>query len=180
MSRIGLQTILLPDGVTLTQEDRHLVVTGPKGKLELGLPTGITVSQKEQQLTVSRQNDLAEQRALHGTIRSLLANCVTGVSVGFTKKLEMIGIGYRASVEDGFLVLLVGFTHPVRLAIEAGLEAKVEKNVITITGIDKQRVGQFSAEIRAIRPPEPYKGKGIRYAGEIVRMKQGKAVKAGG
>ena len=179
MSRIGIKPISLPDGVTLTAEDKTVTIAGPKGQLSLEIPVGVKVTQKDQELIISRDSDSAQDRALHGTIRSLLANLVTGVSTGFDRKLEMVGIGYRAAVEDGALVLQVGFTHPVRLPIEEGLEVKVEKNTITVSGTDKQRVGQFSAEIRDVRRPEPYKGKGIRYAGEIVRMKQGKAVKAG-
>jgi len=179
MSRIGVQPIILPDGVSLAREGRVLTLNGTKGQLSLSLPEGVDVSQKENTLQVTRQSEQREHRALHGTIRSLLANIVTGITDGFTKKLELIGIGYRASIEEGELVLLVGFTHPVKLVIPEGLEAKIEKNVITISGIDRQRVGQFAAVIRDVRPPEPYKGKGIRYEGEKVRMKQGKAVKAG-
>src|SRR3989338_10236322 len=179
MSRIGVQPIILPDGVTLAREGRVLTLNGAKGQLSLSLPEGVDVNQKENTLQVTRQSEQREHRALHGTIRSLLANIVTGITDGFTKKLELIGIGYRASIEEGELVLLVGFTHPVKLVIPEGLEAKIEKNVISISGIDRQSVGQFAAIIRDVRPPEPYKGKGIRYEGEKVRMKQGKAVKAG-
>lgn len=179
MSRIGVQPITLPDGVTLTRDDRVVTLTGSKGELSLLLPEGVEIAQKDKNLQVSRESDEREHRALHGTIRSLLANMVTGITEGFVKKLELIGIGYRASIEDNQLILLVGFTHPVKMTIPEDLEAKVEKNVITISGIDRQRVGQFAAIIRDVRPPEPYKGKGIRYAGEKVRMKQGKAVKAG-
>ena len=179
MSRIGVQPIILPDGVSLAREGRMLTLNGAGGQLSLNLPEGVDVSQKENTLQVTRQSEQREHRALHGTIRSLLANIVTGITDGFTKKLELIGIGYRASIEEGELVLLVGFTHPVKLVIPEGLEAKIEKNVISISGIDRQRVGQFAAVIRDVRPPEPYKGKGIRYEGEKVRMKQGKAVKAG-
>ncbi|MEK9167654.1 MAG: 50S ribosomal protein L6 [Patescibacteria group bacterium] len=179
MSRIGVQPIILPDNVSLSREDRVLTLIGAKGKLSLSLPEGIDVSQKENTLQVTRQSEQREHRALHGTIRSLIANIVEGVTNGFTKKLELVGIGYRAAIEDNALILQVGFTHPVRLVVPVGLEAKVEKNIISISGIDRQRVGQFSAEVRGIRPPEPYKGKGIRYEGEKVRMKQGKAVKAG-
>ena len=179
MSRIGVQPITLPDGVSLTREGNTLTVSGTKGQLSLALPDGIEVAQKDASLQVSRQTEQREHRALHGTVRSLLANIVTGVTEGFAKNLELSGIGYRASIEDNELVLLVGFTHPVKMVVPEGLEAKIEKNVITISGIDRQRVGQFAAEIRDVQPPEPYKGKGIRYSGEKVRMKQGKAVKAG-
>lgn len=178
MSRIGFQLINLPESVTVTTEKDQVIINGPKGQLQINLPGGIKVNSKDQQLTVSRTAEDTVHKSLHGTIRSLLENAVKGVSSGFEKKLEMVGIGYRAAIDENALVLQVGFTHNVRLVIPEGLEAKVEKNVITINGIDKQRVGQYSAEIRDIRPPEPYKGKGIRYSGEIVRMKQGKAVKA--
>ncbi|MEK7171097.1 MAG: 50S ribosomal protein L6 [Patescibacteria group bacterium] len=180
MSRIGIQPISLPTGVTVSRENRVLTLSGAKGQLSLSLPDGVEVSQKEDTLQVSRLSDQNEHRALHGTIRSLLANNVKGITEGFIKKLELIGIGYRASIEDNQIILLVGFTHPVKMTIPEGLLATIEKNVITIAGIDRQRVGQFASEIRDVRPPEPYKGKGIRYSGEKVRMKQGKAVKAGG
>lgn len=179
MSRIGVQPIILPEGVSLTREGRVLTLSGLKGQLSLSLPEGIEVVEKDKNLQVSRASDERQHHALHGTIRSLLANIVTGITEGFVKKLELIGIGYRASIEDGEIVLQVGFTHPVKMTIPEGLEAKIEKNVITISGIDRQRVGQFAAVVRDVRPPEPYKGKGIRYEGEKVRMKQGKAVKAG-
>lgn len=179
MSRIGVQPILLPESVNLTRDERVITLTGAKGQLSLSLPAGVEVSQKDKTLLVNRLSEQSDHRALHGTIRSLLANIVTGITEGFVKKLELIGIGYRASIEDNQLVLLVGFTHPVKMTIPQDLEVKVEKNVITISGIDRQRVGQFAAIVRDVRPPEPYKGKGIRYAGEKVRMKQGKAVKAG-
>jgi len=179
MSRIGVQPVLLPGGVTMTREGRALTLAGAKGQLALSLPEGVEVNQKGTLLQVTRNSDAKEHRALHGTIRSLLSNAVIGITEGFSKKLELVGIGYRSSIEGNKLVLQVGFTHPVEMTIPEGLEAKVEKNVITVTGIDRQRVGQFSAEIRDVRPPEPYKGKGIRYSGEKVRMKQGKAVKAG-
>src|SRR3989344_6368018 len=175
MSRIGIQPVKLGDGVKMSRENDSLTISGSKGTLSLQLPSGIDVKEKDGTLIVGRASDQKEHRALHGTIRSLLSNIVTGVSEGFNKKLELIGIGYRAAIEENQLVLLVGFTHPVKMIIPDGLEAKVDKNVITISGIDKQAVGQFAAVVRDVRPPEPYKGKGIRYENEIVRMKQGKA-----
>lgn len=180
MSRIGFQSIILPDSVTLTKDERELTISGPKGQIDLSLPTGVEISQKDGVLQVTRLSDQRDHRALHGTVRSLLANAVTGVTAGFVKKLELIGIGYRVAIEDQTLVLQVGFTHPVKIDVPEGLEASVDKNIITISGIDRQKVGQFAAEIRQVRKPEPYKGKGIRYQGEKVRMKQGKAVKAAG
>lgn len=179
MSRIGIKPVIVPENVTLTLEPTRVVAKGALAELSLEIPHGIAVTQKDNKLTVTRQSEAKQYRALHGTIRNLLHNIVVGSSAGFTKKLELIGIGYRAAVEATDLVLQVGYTHPVRMQIPEGLQVKVEKNVITVTGADKQRLGQFCAEIRQVRKPEPYKGKGIRYQGERVRMKQGKAMKAG-
>lgn len=178
MSRIGIRPINIPENVTVNLNDDVVKVEGAGNAMEVKVPYGIKIAQKDNTLTVNRATDEKQQKALHGTIRSLLANAIAGVSTGFAKKLELVGIGYRASVEDNKLTLLVGFTHPVVMDIPEGLSAKVEKNVITINGTDKQKVGQFAAEVRAVRQPEPYKGKGIRYENEIVRRKQGKAVKA--
>lgn len=178
MSRIGIKPVIIPEGVNVTLTNSEAKVTGPQGELVVNLPHGVTVNQKENVLSVSRVSNLKHYRALHGTIRALLQNAVTGVKDGFTKKLELIGIGYRAAVEGSELVLQLGFTHPVRVTVPEGLSIKIEKNVISINGRDKHRLGQFAAEVRSIRPPEPYKGKGVRYQGEQVRMKQGKAMKA--
>lgn len=179
MSRIGIKPVTVPEGVSVELSDRLITARGNLGERQLTVPPTISVSQKDQQLTVSRQSDDSTDKALHGTIRSLLANLVQGVSAGFTKKLELVGLGYRAALEGETLVLQVGFTHSVKMTIPAELKVSIEKNVITVQGADKQAVGQFAAEIRAVKPPEPYKGKGIRYVGEQVRMKQGKAAKAG-
>lgn len=178
MSRIGIKPVVVNDGVTVTVEPTSITAKGPLGELSIALPHGISVTQKDNKITVARLSDAKQYRALHGTVRNLLHNIITGVSTGFTKKLELVGIGYRAAIEGNDLVLQVGYTHPVRMTIPEGLQAKVEKNVITVTGADKQRLGQFCAEVRQVRKPEPYKGKGIRYQGEHVRMKQGKAMKA--
>lgn len=180
MSRIGIKPVVVNDGVTVTVEPTSITAKGSLGELSIALPHGISVTQKENKMTVARLSDAKQYRALHGTVRNLLQNIITGVSTGFTKKLELVGIGYRAAIEGNDLVLQVGYTHPVRMAIPEGLQAKVEKNVISVTGADKQRLGQFCAEVRQVRKPEPYKGKGIRYQGEHVRMKQGKAMKAAG
>lgn len=179
MSRVGLKPIVIPAGVTVSLEPTQLTVNGPKGQLEVTLPYGVKVSQKDDRIIVARINDSKLYKSLHGTVRALVQNAVTGAEQGFEKKLELIGIGYRAAVEGQELVLQVGFTHPVRVQIGDGLEVKVEKNVITVSGRSKHQVGQFAADLRAIRKPDPYKGKGIRYQGEVIRMKQGKAVKAG-
>jgi large subunit ribosomal protein L6 len=179
MSRIGIKPISVPDSVTVAVEPTEIVVHGPLGEMKVALPYGITITNKDKQLFVERHNETKIQKSLHGTVRSLLFAAVMGVLEGFEKKLEMVGIGYRAAIEGNDLVLSVGFSHPVKLTIPEGLKAKIEKNVITVNGIDKQKVGQFAAVIRDVKKPEPYKGKGIRYQGEIVRMKQGKAVKSG-
>src|SRR5665213_2921965 len=179
MSRIGIKPVKILDGVTIDIQPIEAIVKGPNGELNVAIPHGISVTQKDAQLLVTRLSDAKQYRALHGTVRALLQNAVTGVKDGFTKKLELVGIGYRAALEGDELVLQLGFTHPVRLTTPAGVSLKIEKNVISLTGRDKHRIGQFAAEIRAVRPPEPYKGKGVRYQGEIIRMKQGKAMKAG-
>lgn len=179
MSRVGIRPIPVEEGVTIELSPTKLITKGNLGSLEVTLPHGVTVHQKENQITVGRISDAKPHKALHGTIRNLIRNAIVGVSKGFEKQLELVGIGYRAALEGEKLVLQVGFTHPVNMTIPEGLQVKIEKNIITVSGADKQKLGQFCAEIRAVRPPEPYKGKGIRYQGEQVRMKQGKAVKAG-
>ncbi len=180
MSRIGLKPIKIVDGATATINPTEVTLAGPLGTLAVALPHGITVKEKDGQLLVVRGSDAKQYRALHGTLRALIQNAITGATTGFTKKLELVGIGYRGAIEGTILTLQLGFTHPVSVTIPEGLNVKIEKNVISISGADKHRLGQFAAEIRALRPPEPYKGKGIRYQGELVRMKQGKAVKAAG
>lgn len=178
MSRIGNQPITILDGVTIEATHIEAIAKGPLGELHVALPHGIKINQKDNVITVSRVGEAKHYRALHGTVRALLFTAITGVKDGFTKKLELIGIGYRSALEGEVLVLQLGYTHDVRLDVPSGLTVKIEKNVISITGADKHRVGQFAAEVRAARPPEPYKGKGVRYQGELVRMKQGKAMKA--
>lgn len=179
MSRIGLKPITIPSSVTVTLEPTQLKAVGPKGELTVAIPHGVKIHLSDGKITVARISDVKLYKSLHGTVRALAQNAITGAEQGFEKKLELIGIGYRAAIEGDELVLQVGFTHPVRVKILEGLEVKIEKNVITVTGRDKHQIGQFAADLRAIRKPDPYKGKGIRYQGEIVRMKQGKAVKAG-
>ncbi len=179
MSRIGIKPISIPEGVTVELTPTRATARGPLGELSLELPHTLSVKLTDGRLIVSRLNNIMLTRSLHGTIRSLIKNIISGVTDGFTKQLEMIGIGYRAAIEDKTLILQVGFTHPVRIDIPDSLAVKIDKNVISVTGIDKQEVGQFCAELRHVRPPEPYKGKGIRYYGEKVRMKQGKATKTG-
>jgi large subunit ribosomal protein L6 len=175
MSRIGKKPIKIPTGVTVDIKDSEVVIKGPKGELSQTILDDILVEQKDNELVVTSKRQLKRTSALWGLTRALLQNNVLGVSEGFIKKLEMVGIGYKAA-KDGErkLKLEVGFSHPVFLDIPQGLEAVIEKSIITISGFDKQKVGQFAAVVRKIKPPEPYKGKGIRYLGEKVRRKEGK------
>lgn len=176
MSRIGNKEIILPSEVTLEIAPNLVKINGPKGQLEVAIPRGIEVVISEQTALVKRKSD--NFKALHGLVRSLLANAIEGVEKGFEKKLELHGVGYRAVLEGNVLNLSLGFSHPVKVTAPEGIQFKVEKNTIIISGIDKQSVGQVSAEIRSYRKPEPYKGKGVRYSDEIVRRKAGKAAKA--
>jgi len=179
MSRIGKAPIPVPSGVEVSIEDRHITVRGPKGTLERDIPGSITVRQDGDQLVVERPDDERQTRAMHGLVRSLVNNMVVGVTQGFQKVLEIQGVGYRAQMEGKTLVLNVGFSHPVRVEPPEGITYSVEgTNRFTVAGIDKQLVGEMAARIRGIRPPEPYKGKGIRYEGEVIRRKAGKAGKA--
>ncbi len=176
MSRIGLQPITIPDGVTITVEGNTSVVKGPKGELRQHIPEGLSYEQKDGQLVVSRAGDSKPMKARHGLVRALIANQVIGVTEGFMKSLEIIGVGYRAQVKGKTLDLQLQFSHPVEYPIPDGIEIVCpEQTRIDIKGIDKQLVGQVAAEIRAYRKPEPYKGKGIRYVDEYVVRKAGKA-----
>ena len=176
MSRIGKNPIPIPSGVTVKIDGNTSVVKGPKGEHKQHIPDGLTFDQKDGQLTVSRPNDTKTIRAKHGLVRALIANQVHGVTEGFEKKLEIIGVGYRAAVKGKVLDLQLQFSHPVNYPIPADVSITCTDNThITVAGIDKQRVGQVAAEIRAYRKPEPYKGKGIRYVGEYVVRKAGKA-----
>ena len=179
MSRIGNKEIGLPEKVNVSVDDAALVtVEGPKGKLFWELPKGISVSQGDGSLKVSRGSEERRLRALHGTARSLIANMIVGVSEGFSRELEIQGVGFRAAVKGKVLDLSLGFSHPVEHPIPEDLTVTVEENTkIKVEGIDKQRVGQFAADVRAYYPPEPYKGKGVRYKDEYVRRKEGKSVK---
>ncbi len=176
MSRIGQKPVPLPQGTTAQIGADGVLVKGPKGQLSSPLMPGITVALEGDVLTVERSDDAKQSRADHGLVRSLLANAVAGVSEGFKKELEIQGIGYRAAVRGGKLELQLGYSHPILYTIPEGIAISVEKNTaITVEGIDKQKVGQVAAEIRAKRPPDVYKGKGVRYTGEVVRRKVGKA-----
>jgi large subunit ribosomal protein L6 len=178
MSRVGKKPIVIPAGVTVTLNNNTATVKGPKGELTRTFHPDITISVEENQVTITRPSDMKEHRALHGTTRAVLANMVEGVSTGFTRGLELIGVGYRAQKQGTKLVLNVGYSHPVEIEPEEGLEIEVPANTkIIIKGTDKERVGALAANIRGVRPPEPYKGKGIRYEGEFVRRKEGKTGK---
>ena len=179
MSRIGQKQISLPEKVEVKVQDKNtVVVEGPKGKLEWEMPRGISLENESGSLTVKRESDDRKLRAMHGTARALVSNMVEGVSDGFIKELEIQGVGFRAAVKGGGLDLNLGFSHPVVHPIPSELTVTVEDNTkIKVEGIDKQLVGQFASDVRSYYPPEPYKGKGIRYKGEYVRKKQGKSVK---
>ena len=178
MSRIGKKPIEIPSGVTITINGTSVTVKGPKGELTRTFKTDMSIKIEENTLTVERPSEQKEHRALHGTTRALIGNMVEGVTTGFARGLELVGVGYRAQKQGDKLVLSVGYSHPVEMTPEAGLEVEVPvPTKIVIKGIDKQRVGEFAANIRAVRAPEPYKGKGIRYEGEVVRRKEGKTAK---
>ena len=175
MSRIGKRPVPIPDGVTVAYADSEVKVKGPKGSLVTALPDGIQIEIAEGEIRLSRPDDRRQYRSLHGLARALTANMVTGVTDGFSKELEIQGVGYRAEVKGKVLVIRVGYSHPVEMPVPEGLSVKVDANTkLVVEGIDKQLVGQFAADIRSVRPPEPYKGKGIRYRGERVRRKVGK------
>jgi len=179
MSRIGKMPIPIPDPVEVRVQGTTVTVKGPKGELRRQVDADMQLEIREGQLLISRPSDRPRHRALHGLTRALVANMVTGVSQGFSKTLELQGVGYRAQMQGQDLVLSVGYSHPVQIAPPPGIQFAVEgTSRVVVTGIDKELVGQVAADVRKIRPPEPYKGKGIRYAGEYVRRKAGKAGKA--
>lgn len=178
MSRIGKQPITIPAGVTVTVNGQVVSAQGPKGELSYIAHPAIKVEVKEQVVICTVAKDSKQAKALWGTTRANLANTVAGVANGFSKKLELQGVGYRAALRGKDLELQVGFSHPVLIAAPAGIVFAVEKEFITVTGFDKQLVGHMTAKIRAVKPPEPYQGKGIRYVGEVVRRKVGKVVGA--
>ena len=179
MSRIGRSPIPLPSGVDVTVADGRITVSGPRGTLEQALPPDMTVRQDDGVLLVERPDDARQHRALHGLTRSLVNNMVVGVTAGFTRDLEIVGVGYRAAAQgENRLELALGFSHPVVVEAPEGITFEVPAPTrISVKGNDKQAVGQVAADIRSLRKPEPYKGKGVRYAGEVVRRKAGKAAK---
>ena len=178
MSRIGRMPVAIPAGVTVTiEEGNKVTVKGPKGTLERVLPAEMTIKEEDGHIVVTRPNDLKKMKSLHGLTRTLIQNMVIGVSQGYEKTLEVNGVGYRAAKQGKKLVLNLGYSHPVEMEDPEGLESKVDGNKIIVSGIDKERVGQYAAEIRDKRKPEPYKGKGIKYADEVIRRKVGKTGK---
>ncbi len=178
MSRIGKKPVTIPEGVTVTVDNNFVTVKGPKGQLARQFNQDLAITIEGNELNVTRPSDNKVHRALHGTTRSVIANMVEGVTNGFTKNLEMVGVGYRAAKAGNKLTLSVGKSHPVEITPEEGIEFDLTAPTkIVVKGIDKERVGQVAAEIRSVREPEPYKGKGIRYEGERVRRKEGKTGK---
>jgi large subunit ribosomal protein L6 len=178
MSRVGKKPVEIPSGVTVTVDGNNVTVKGPKGELSRSFNPDIEIKVEENVINVSRPSDAKEHRALHGTTRALLSNMVEGVSKGFERTLELIGVGYRAQKQGTKLVLNVGYSHPVEIEPETGIEIEVPSNTrVIVKGTNKERVGALAANIRDVRPPEPYKGKGIRYEGEFVRRKEGKTGK---
>ena len=176
MSRIGRLPIDIPAGVEVKiEEGNKVTVKGPKGTLEKCLPVEMTIKQEDNQVVVTRPNDLKKMKSLHGLTRSLIANMITGVSEGYEKKLEINGVGYRAQKKGKEITFNLGFSHPVVMTDPEGIETEMDgQNIIFVIGIDKEKVGQYAAEIRSLRKPEPYKGKGIKYADEVIRRKVGK------
>lgn len=181
MSKVGKVPIIIANGVTVTIQGQEAQVSGPKGQATVVVPEGTAVEVAEGKAVVTAKNQEDKKiRALFGMVRANLANAIKGVDSGFEKKLEMTGVGYRAQMQGADLVLSLGFSHPVKFTPKEGIKLAVADNVISVTGTDKVMVGEMAAEIRAVRPPEPYKGKGIRYQGEYIRRKAGKAAKAAG
>ena len=175
MSRIGFKPIELPQGVEVNLFDDNAVeVKGPKGTLKQKMVKELTIKKEESSIVVERPSDSRQHKSLHGLTRSLIDSMVEGVTQGYTKKLEIVGVGYKAEKKGNKLVLNLGYSHPVEMEDPEGIETSVEKNIITVTGIDKQKVGNYTAVIRDWRKPEPYKGKGIKYEGEHIRRKAGK------
>ena len=178
MSRIGRLPVVIPDGVTVeVKENNYVVVKGSKGTLERALPTEMSIKVEDGHVIVTRPSDLKKMKSLHGLTRTLIQNMVTGVSQGYEKTLEVNGVGYRAAKHGKKLVLYLGYSHPVEKEDPEGLETTVDGNKIVVKGISKEKVGQYAAEIREKRRPEPYKGKGIKYADEVIRRKVGKTGK---
>lgn len=176
MSRIGKKPINIPENVKVTVDRNHVTITGNKGKLGFDVPPNIIVKKDNGQIVVTRSSDTKSHRALHGTTRAILSNMIKGITVGFKKELEINGVGYSANLEGNRLKLLLGFSHDIYFDPPEGITIVAKRSNISISGFDKQLVGEVAAKIRSFRPPEPYKGKGIRYRGEFIRIKKGKTV----
>ncbi len=180
MSRVGNASIAVPNGVELKAANGEIVVKGAQGQLSAPLPEGITFEENDGRVFIKRADDSRKLRALHGTTRALLANCIEGVSKGWSRRMELVGVGYRAQLKGNELVLSLGYSHEVRYPLPDAVKATVtDQTKVELTSIDKQKLGQVASELRALRPPEPYKGKGVKYADEHIRRKAGKAGKAG-
>jgi large subunit ribosomal protein L6 len=184
MSRIGRKPIAIPKGVKVNAKDGSVEVTGPKGSLSTRMPEGITAKLTDAQVILERESD--EQSALHGLARALLQNAVTGVTEGYNRQLDIVGVGYKAEVQKGRVIFNLGYSHPIEFPVPKGIDVKVERmnkpitqyqTTITVTGIDRQQVGQIAADMRSLRRPDPYKGKGVRYADERLKLKPGKTGK---
>jgi len=180
MSRIGRQPVPMPKGVSLAQKPGQFSVKGPKGELSKPMPAGVSIKIEGDKAIVSREDDSRENRARHGLVRAHLANMVKGVSEGWKRELEINGVGYRAEVSGDSVTFALGYSHPIVYKLPKSVTAKVEKNRLTLTSADKDMLGQVSAKMRELRPPEPYKGKGVKYAEEIIKKKVGKAAATGG
>jgi len=176
MSRVGNSVIIIPEGVKVENNTQHLLVTGPNGKLSVDICEEINIKIQDNNLSVSRNGEDKVSKAMHGTTRQLISNAVEGVTNGFSKHLEIIGVGYNAKSQNNRVILQLGFSHDIIFDLPEGIEAVAQKGELEIKGIDKQLVGQVAAKIRSLRKPEPYKGKGVRYKDEYVRSKQGKTV----
>ncbi|MCX5904249.1 MAG: 50S ribosomal protein L6 [Proteobacteria bacterium] len=175
MSRVGKLPIVVPQGVRINLQGAVLQVEGPKGKMQHAIPEGLKIDVTDNSITVTRLSEQNKIRALHGLTRSLVANMVSGVTQGYKKELEIVGVGYRADMSNNMLNLTLGYSHPINFPLPEGIKGKVEKQVITIEGIDKGLVGQIAAKIKSLRKPDVYKGKGIRYLGEVIKTKVGKS-----
>lgn len=175
MSRVGNAPVVIPEGVQVELSGLHIKVKGPKGELQQTFAGDVVIEKEDQKLLVKRNNELPATRALHGTVRRLIANLVQGVHTGFEKKLELVGVGYRAQPKGKSFSISLGYSHPIEFPELEGITYKVEETKITVMGSDKQKVGQVAAQIRKLRPPEPYKGKGVKYADEVIQRKVGKS-----
>ena len=174
MSRVGRKPVVIPKGVTITVGKEQIAVKGPKGELKRALPTGVTLKTSAQQVDITRADDSGENRAKHGMMRAVLANMVKGVSEGFERKLEINGVGFRAEVKGPLLTMALGFSHPVNFSLPKGVTASVDKNVVSLSCVDRELLGATAAKVRELRPPEPYKGKGVKYVEEVIKRKVGK------